>query len=86
VEIKAIAVHEEVPKEDATVETGRALKKQRRGQSLAPDHCRKPKEQTQGSGGSWKKLAATCRRMTCPVGVAWRKGRCRQGHSRDSVV
>jgi hypothetical protein len=34
-EMKSVAVHEEVPKEDAAVESGRAQNKLHRGQNLA---------------------------------------------------
>jgi hypothetical protein len=42
-ENEARSVHDEVPKEDAAVETGRALKKRRRGRCLAAERCGKPK-------------------------------------------
>jgi hypothetical protein len=49
-----IAKHQEEPKEEAAVETIRALE----DQQLATGHCRQPKQQTQGHSGSLKKLAA----------------------------
>jgi hypothetical protein len=42
VEMKSVAVHEEVPKEDAMLETGRALNKRHRDQNLAVWRHEKP--------------------------------------------
>jgi hypothetical protein len=53
-EMKSVAEHEEVPKEEATVKSVRALKKRHGDQS-------QPKKRTQGYGGSWKKLVAAHR-------------------------
>jgi hypothetical protein len=50
--------HEGVPKEEAAVKPGRALKKWYGNLNLAIGRCQKPKKRTQGSGGSWKNLAA----------------------------
>jgi hypothetical protein len=52
VEMKSAVVHKEVSEEDATVNTGRVLKKWHRGRHLATRHCGKPKERTQGCGKS----------------------------------
>jgi hypothetical protein len=57
-EVQYKAVNEEVPKEEATVETLQALKKQYRDQHLAIRHHNQLKKQFQGHGGSQKKLAA----------------------------
>jgi hypothetical protein len=73
--------HEEVPKEDAAVETSGALKKWHRERHLAVRRHGQPKKQTPGYGGSWKKLAATCRGMTHHAIPARYKG---QG--KDSVA
>jgi hypothetical protein len=62
-EMKSIAVHEEVRKEEATVETFGALKKRHRDWHLAVGRHGKPKEWTQGDGES-QKVAAACRGMT----------------------
>jgi hypothetical protein len=67
---KAIAVHEEVPKEEAAVETFEALKKRHRDWHLATGHCAKLKERNQDSGGSRQKLAAASRGVTHHAGVA----------------
>jgi hypothetical protein len=86
VEMKSVAVHKEVPEEDAAVETGRPLKNRHRGKHLAAGCRRKPKEQTQSNGGCREKLAPTHRGMTCHAGVAQHKGYGCQGHRRDNVA
>jgi acyl-CoA reductase-like NAD-dependent aldehyde dehydrogenase len=53
-ELHSVVVHQEVPKEEATVETIRAL-------DTDMGTGRQLKKQTQGNGGSRKKMAATCR-------------------------
>jgi hypothetical protein len=56
-EMESVAVHEEIPKEEAAAEMVRALKDQHPAVK-----CRsKSKKWTQGNGVSWKKLAAACR-------------------------
>jgi hypothetical protein len=67
-EEESMAEHVEV----STDET--ALKKQHWNRHLAIAHRKKQKEQTQGKGGSRKKLAATRRGMTHRARVARRKG------------
>jgi hypothetical protein len=64
-EIEFEVEHEEVPKEEATVGTFRALRKRHGDRHLAVGRCGKPKEWTQGDGGSWKTLATACRAMIC---------------------
>jgi uncharacterized coiled-coil DUF342 family protein len=56
VQIESIAVHQEVPKEGAVVNTVRALKKRHGDRHLPVEHPRKPKKWTQGDGGSQEKL------------------------------
>jgi hypothetical protein len=51
-EMKTVAVDEEVVKEEATMKPVRALKKRHRGWHLVAGCHRKPKERTQGDGGS----------------------------------
>jgi hypothetical protein len=80
-EQKSAAVHDEVSKEKATMDTFRALKKWHGDQDLAVGCCGKPKIWTQCKGGSQKKLAAAHRRMTRRAGVAWCKG-----HDRANVA
>jgi hypothetical protein len=72
-------MHDEVPKEEATVKTVGALKQQHGDQHLAIGCQDQLKKQTKGNGESWKKLAAACRRMTCHAGTARHKGHSRKG-------
>jgi hypothetical protein len=71
--------HQEVPKEEGTVKTVTALKKQSRNRQLVMGHRRKPKKWTQNNGGSWKELAAACRWITLRSIPAVRKGHDHQG-------
>jgi hypothetical protein len=73
-EVESVMVQEEVPKEEAAVESFGALKKWHRDQCLAIGCHRELKKLTQGDGGSWKKLAITCRGMTHQEGVVQHKG------------
>jgi hypothetical protein len=75
----AVAEHQEVPKEEATVKAVRPLNKQ-----CGDQRCEKLKKQTQGNGGSRKKMATTHRGMSHHAGVAWCKGHCCQGHDKVS--
>jgi hypothetical protein len=77
--VESIAVHEEVPKEEAAVETFGALKKRHGDWHLAIGCCRQLKKWTQGSGGSWNKLATTLKQMTRHAGMAQRKIRSHKG-------
>jgi hypothetical protein len=72
-EMQSEAEHLEVPKEEAAVKSSGIPKKWHKGQNVAAGHHQKPKEQTQGSCGSQKKLAAAHRGMTHHAGVAWRR-------------
>jgi hypothetical protein len=85
-EIECVAVHEEVPEEDAAVKTFGALKKQHGDWHLAVRCCRNPNKQTQGNGGTRKKLAAACRGMTHQAISAWHKEHCCQGQGKDKAV
>jgi hypothetical protein len=58
VEIEFVAVHDKIPKEEATVKIVRAPKERYGDQHLATGHRRQLKKQTQGDGGSVKKLVA----------------------------
>jgi hypothetical protein len=69
-EMKSVAEQEKDPKEDATVETGRAPNKQHRGWHLATGHRSQLEERTRGNCGSQKKLAAASRKMNHQAGVA----------------
>jgi hypothetical protein len=77
--IGSIVVHKEVPKEEATVKTVTALKKQYGNQHLAIGHHRQLKKETQGDSGSWKKLATAHRGMTHHAVPAPSKGHGHQG-------
>jgi hypothetical protein len=77
-----VAVHEEVPKEEAAVETVGALKKRYRNLLLTVRRRGQQKKRTQGNGGSRNKLAAACRGMTCLTIPAWCKGHCCQGQGK----
>jgi hypothetical protein len=48
-ETKSVAVHEEVPKEDASAKPVGGLRKLHRGRNLAAERRQKPKERTQGN-------------------------------------
>jgi hypothetical protein len=80
------AVHEDVPKEEAAVQTVGALKKRHGDRNLAVQCRRKPKKRTQSNGGSRKKFAAACRGMNRSVISARRKGHGHQGPPRDNVA
>jgi hypothetical protein len=73
-EMMSVTVHEEVSKEEAAVKSFGALKKRHGDWHLAVRRRRDPKEWIWEDCGSWKKLAASCRSMTCHAGVARRKG------------
>jgi hypothetical protein len=74
------------PNEEAAVETIRTLKDQYEDQHLAIGCLQQPTKLTQGDGGSRKKLAAACRRMTCHAIPAPRKGHGHQGPGKNDVV
>jgi hypothetical protein len=75
--------HKEVPKDDAAVETDKALNKRHGDQNLVAGCGKKPQERTQGKGGCQKQLAAARRGMIFHAGVAGHKGHCSQGNSRE---
>jgi hypothetical protein len=81
-EMKSVVVHEVIPKEHATVKPVGELTKRHMGWHLAAWRHGQPEERTRGNCGSWKKLAAASRKMTCHAGVAWCKER---GHLGPSV-
>jgi hypothetical protein len=80
------AVHDEVPKEEAAVETFGALKEQYRDQHLVVRSRGHPNKQTQGNGGSQKKLATASRGMTCRAIPTLHKGHDHQGLGKNNVV
>jgi hypothetical protein len=85
-ELKSAVVHEEASKEEAALETFRALMKQYGDQYLVVGCHRKLKKWNQGDGGSWKKLAATCRGMTRRAIPARCKGHGCQGQGKNNIV
>jgi hypothetical protein len=80
--MESITGHEEVHKEEVTVQPVRALKKRHGDRHPAIGCIGKPKKQTQGNGGPQRELAAAGRGMTHRAGVAWFKGR---GHTGQLV-
>jgi hypothetical protein len=70
VSMKSVAMHKEIPEEEAAVKTGKALKKRHRGRHLAAGRRGKPKEQTESNGRRRKRLTAARRRVTRRAGVA----------------
>jgi hypothetical protein len=76
-----VAEHQEVPKEKVAVETIRALEDQYGDWHLAVGHRQQLKKWTQGDGGSWKKMGATCRHITHRAIPAWCKGRDHKGQT-----
>jgi hypothetical protein len=73
-EMKAVVKHQEVPMEEAAVKSSGTMKRRHRGQHLAAGRHGEPKELTQGECGSWRKLAATCRKVSRHAAVEQRKG------------
>jgi hypothetical protein len=63
-ETESIAVHEEIPKEEAVVKTVRELRNRHGDWHLAVRWRGLPKKWTQSNGSSWKKLAAAHSGMT----------------------
>jgi hypothetical protein len=61
VEMKSVAVHQEVPNEEAEVETIGAPEERHRGRHLAVGRRRQPKKRTQGDAECRQKLAAARR-------------------------
>jgi hypothetical protein len=73
-EMDSEAEHQEVPKERATVKTGKAPSKRHKGQNLAARCCGKRKVLTRGDCGSRRKsTTTTCRKVSCRAIVAWCK-------------
>jgi hypothetical protein len=65
--------HQEVPRENAVVIPVRGRKRRRRGRKKAAGRRGEPKELNRGDCGSWKELAAACRKASRRATVAWRK-------------
>jgi hypothetical protein len=58
------AMHWEVPKENAAMETGKTPSKRHRDRHLVAGRRGKPKELTRGDCGSLRNLAAACRKVS----------------------
>jgi hypothetical protein len=86
VQIESELEHEEVTKEEAMVKIITALKKWHGDRHLAIRYHGQLKKRTQGNGGSWQKLAAACRGLTCCSIPAWHKGHCCQGQGKDKAI
>jgi phage protein D len=77
-EIESVAVHEEARKEEAAVKPIRALKKRHGNRHLVVGGRGQAKKESQGNGGSRKKLVAACRGMIRSAIPARRKAHGRQ--------
>jgi hypothetical protein len=73
-DLQSLAVHQEVPKEEAAVEIIGAMKDWLGDRHLAVGHHRQLKKRTRGDGGSRQKLAAAQGRLTRHAAPAPRKG------------
>jgi hypothetical protein len=74
VEMANVAVHPEITNEEGEVETVGKLQDWYGDRHLVVGHFWQLKKQTEGNGGSQKKLATVSRWMTYSVFLAWRKG------------
>jgi hypothetical protein len=83
VEIANVAEHQEIPKEEAAVESIGALEDRYGDRHLAVGHRRQPKKRTQGDSGSRQKLVAARGWLTRRAIPAPRKGHGRQGPGKD---
>jgi hypothetical protein len=72
---EVVVERQEVPKEDAAVtKPVNERRKWHRGRKSTEGRCGEPKELTRGNCGSWRKLAAACRKkVSRHATVAWRK-------------
>jgi hypothetical protein len=62
--------YQEVPREDAIIKLAKGQKKRRRGRKSTAGQCSEPKELTRGNCRSWRKLTATCRKVSHHAKVA----------------
>jgi hypothetical protein len=67
------AEERQVPVEDAEVIPVKGRKKRHRGKKQAAERWKEPEELTRGLCGSWMKLAAACRKVSCRATVARRR-------------
>jgi hypothetical protein len=81
-EKEAIVEWQEVPKEDiAVVKLVEERNKRCRDRKLTAGRRGEPKEPTRGNCGSWRKLAAVCRKVSRLAKVEWQKKKPRQENS-----
>jgi hypothetical protein len=73
VEMKSVAVPEEVHEKHAVVKPVGVLRKRHRGRNLAAGRHGEPKELARGICGSWRKLAAACMKVSRHARVTWCK-------------
>jgi hypothetical protein len=71
--MQSIQEHQDVPSEDVAVMPVAKPRKWRRVRKLTAGRRGEPKELNRGNHGSWKMLAAACRKVSCHATVAWRK-------------
>jgi hypothetical protein len=64
-------MHQAIPNEDATVLSVGEPRKRHRVQNVATESRQKSKKRTWRNHGSWKELAAACRKVSCHAEVAW---------------
>jgi hypothetical protein len=82
-----VSEHQEVPKEEAAVESIGSLEDRNRDQHLAVGRCRRqPKKWSQGDGVSRQRLATAPGRLIRPAVPAPLKGHGRQGLGKDDVL
>jgi hypothetical protein len=63
----------ETEQDEGTVNSSGTVKKRYKGWRLAAGWHAEPKELTGGICGSWRKLAAPCRKVSRHAAVAWHK-------------
>jgi hypothetical protein len=73
VDMESEAEHWEVLKEKVAVKSSGTIKKRLRGRHLAVGLRGEPRELCRGDSGSRRKLAASCKKVSHRVRVAWRK-------------
>jgi hypothetical protein len=70
--MQSMEEHQDVPIEEVAVTPVKGPKKRHRGRKSNPGRG-EPKKLNRGNCGSWKKLAAACRKVSRHATVAWRK-------------
>jgi hypothetical protein len=85
-EVESKAKHEEIPKEEASVETSGALEQQHGEPHLVIRCCSQLKKQTQVNGGSQKKLATARGWLVHCAEMSEHKGHCCEGQGKNKVM